>query len=105
MIVCDKDNFEVEVLQGEGYVIVDYYGDRCAPCEALMPHVVELSETYGDKFKFCKVNVVESRRLAISQKIMGIPVVALYKDGKKIEELVKEEATRDNIEKMIKSYI
>lgn len=105
MLVCDKTNFEEEVLKSEGTVLVDFFGDGCAPCEALMPHVVSLSEEYGDKIKFCKLNTTSARRLAISQKIMGLPVIAIYKNGEKIEELVKEDATKEAVEEMIKKYI
>ncbi len=105
MLVLDKETFEPEVLQGEGYILVDFFGDGCAPCEALMPHVVSLSEKYGDKLKFTKLNTTKARRVAIGQKVLGLPVVAIYKDGEKVEELIKEDATPDNVEAMIKKYI
>jgi hypothetical protein len=31
MLVLDKTNFETEVLQGQGYILVDFFGDGCAP--------------------------------------------------------------------------
>ena len=105
MILCDKNTFEAEVLKAEGYVFVDYFGDGCVPCEALMPHVEALAEKYGDQLKFCKLNTTQARRLAISQRILGLPVMAIYKDGQKVEELVKDEATPEAIEEMIKKYI
>ena len=37
MLDLDKTNFEAEVLKAEGYVFVDFYGDGCVPCQALMP--------------------------------------------------------------------
>lgn len=105
MLELDKTNFETEVLQGEGYMLVDFFGDGCAPCEALMPHVVELSEKYGDKLKFVKLNTTKARRVAIGQKVLGLPVIAIYKDGEKVEELIKEDASPENIEAMIQKYI
>ena len=105
MLILDKSNFETEVLQGEGYILVDFFGDGCAPCEALMPHVVELSEKYGDKLKFTKLNTTKARRVAIGQKVLGLPVIAVYKDGEKVEELIKEDATPENVEAMIQKYI
>lgn len=105
MILCDKTTFEDEVLKAEGTVLVDFFGDGCAPCAALMPHIEELSEKYGDKIKFCKLNTTSARRLAIGQKIMGLPVIAIYKDGEKVEELVKDDATAVAVEAMIKKYI
>lgn len=105
MLVVDKETFTKEVLEAEGYVLVDFFGDGCEPCKALMPHVEMLSEKYGDKIKFTKLNTTQARRLAIGQKIMGLPVIAIYKDGVKVEELVKDDATGANIETMIQKYI
>lgn len=105
VLQVDKDTFGKEVLEAEGYVLVDFYGDGCAPCEALMPSIEALSEKYGDKIKFTKLNTSKARRLAISQKVLGLPVIAIYKDSEKVDELVKEEATASNVEAMIKKYI
>ena len=101
MIDVDKNTFQTEVLEAEGYVFVDFYGDGCVPCQALMPKVHEFAETYGDKMKFTSLNTTKARRLAIGQKILGLPVMAIYKDGQKVEEVVKEEATPESIEAMI----
>ena len=54
MIDVDKTTFEEEVLKAEGYVFVDFYGDGCVPCQALMPKVHEFADTYGDKLKFTR---------------------------------------------------
>ena len=105
MIICDKKTFEPEVLQAEGIVLVDFFGDGCVPCQALMPHVEGFAEKYGDKINFCKLNTTSARRLAIGQKIMGLPVIAIYKDGEKVEELVKDNATPEAVEEMIKKYL
>ena len=47
MLELDKNTFEAEVLQAPGRVVVDFYGDGCVPCAALMPHVHEFAEKYG----------------------------------------------------------
>jgi len=105
MLLVDKETFEPEVLQADGYVLVDFFGDGCEPCKALMPHVEDLSEKYGTQIKFTKLNTTQARRLAIGQKILGLPVIALYKSGEKIEELIKDDATVENIETMIQKHL
>ena len=65
MVELNKENFEEEVLKAEGKVFVDFYGDGCVPCAALMPFVHQYAETYGDKMKFCALNTTKARRLAI----------------------------------------
>ena len=54
MLEVDKTTFEEEVLKAEGYVLVDFYGDGCVPCAALMPHVHALADEYGDFVPFCR---------------------------------------------------
>ena len=105
MLVVDKNTFKTEVLESEGYVLVDFFGDGWEPCAALMPTVEALSEKYGDQIKFTKLNTTKARRLAISEKILGLSVIAVYKDGAKVDEVVKDDATEENIEAMIKKYL
>ena len=105
MLDVNKETFEAEVLQASGKILVDFYGDGCVPCEALLPFVTSMAEKYGDKLKFVKLNTTKARRLAIGQKILGLPVIAIYENGEKIEELVKDDATEANIKAMIERHI
>lgn len=105
MIVLDKKIFEEEVLKSEGYVFVDFWSEGCQPCKDLMPSIVELSEKYDGKMKFCKLDTTKARRLAIKHKVLGLPTIAIYKNGEKIDELTKDDATKSNLEVMIQKYI
>lgn len=105
MLELAKDTFEAEVLQAPETVFVDFYGDGCVPCEALMPFVHEMAEKYGSSLKFCALNTSKARRLAISLKVLGLPTMAIFKNGEKVEEVVKDDATPENIENMIKKYL
>lgn len=105
MVVLDKENFEQEVKEAQGYVFVDFWSQGCEPCKALMPSVVELAEKYEGKMKFCKLDTGTARRLAIKEKVLGLPTIAIYHGGEKVEELTKEDATPSNIEAMIQKYI
>ena len=104
MVELDRKNFDEEVLNAEGYVLVDYWGPTCEPCKALMPHVEELEKTYGDKVKFCSLDITKARRLAIKQKVMGLPAIIIYKDGEEVERLAESEATASAVEELVKKY-
>ena len=102
MLELTKETFEEEVLKAEGTVLVDFYGDGCVPCAALAPHVHAMEPEYPE-VKFTTLNTTKARRLAISQKVLGLPVVAIYKNGEKIAEVVKEEATPESVRAMIEA--
>lgn len=105
MIILDKNTFEEEVLKHEGIVVVDFWSEGCEPCKALLPEVEELANNYKENFKFCKLDTTKARRLAIKEKVLGLPTIAIYKDGQKIDEVTKDNATKTNIEEMIKKYL
>lgn len=106
MLEVDKLTFEAEVLKAPHKIVVDFYGDGCVSCEALMPKLHALAEQYGSaNLKFCALNTSKARRLAISQKILGLPVIAVYENGRIIDFCAKDEATAENVEAMIKKYI
>lgn len=105
MIELTKDNFESEVLQAQGFVVVDYWGDSCEPCKALFPDVEALAEQYAEKAKFAKLNTTKARRLAISQKVMGLPNISLYKDGEKVAEVSGKEVNKQMIADMLEANL
>lgn len=104
VLELNKENFQTEVLEASGYVLVDYWSPSCEPCKALMPHVEEMESVYGDKIKFTALDITKARRLAIGQKVMGLPVIAIYKDGEKIDSVVADEANKESVEAMLKKY-
>lgn len=104
MLELDKTNFEEEVLKAEGTVLVDFWSPSCEPCKALMPHIHDFEETYSDKIKFSSLDITKARRVAIGQKVLGLPVVAIYKGGEKVDSLVGEDATKSSVEELIKKH-
>lgn len=105
MLAVDKDNFDVEVLGSEGHVLVDFWSEGCEPCKALMPDIEALEASYGEKVKFTKLDTAKNRRLAIKERVLGLPTIAIYSGGKKVDELTKEDATKAKVEAMILKYI
>ncbi len=104
MIELNKENFTKEVLESGGVTMVDFWSPKCEPCMALEPEVKALAERFSDKMKFGKLNVLENRRLALSQKVLGLPVIAFYKDGEKISELTGD-ITPDQVLEAINALV
>ena len=84
MIDLTKDNFDAEVLEADGVVFVDFWNDKCEPCKALLPEVREFAKKNEGRAKFCMFDTTNGRRLAIAQKVMGVPAFLFYKNGEKV---------------------
>ncbi|MCE5197204.1 MAG: thioredoxin family protein [Negativicutes bacterium] len=97
MVALTKETFDAEVREFPGAVLVDFWSPKCDPCMALLPSVEQLAEEWEGKVKFCKVNALENRRLCIKEKVLGLPTIQFYKNGEKLNELTKDDATEENI--------
>ena len=84
MLELNKENFGAEVLEAEGLVFVDFWSPSCAPCMALLSGVEGFAEKNASKAKVCKLDSGSNKRLAIAQKVMGLPTLAIYKGGEKV---------------------
>lgn len=101
MLEVDSGTFAVEVLQSEKPVVVDFWGPRCGPCLALMPHVEKLEESCGEKVKFVKVDASKNRRLCLDLRVMSLPTYLFYKNGEGVARLSGGELKIKDIEEQV----
>lgn len=58
MIEVNAEDYEKEVINsGIPVVVVDFWGPKCVPCQALLPKVESLAQVYGETVKILKVDV------------------------------------------------
>ena len=76
-----KNNFQSEVLEREGTVLLDFWANWCGPCRAMSPVVEQLAQERTD-VAFGKVNVDEESELAARFGIFSIPAFIVLENGK-----------------------
>ena len=81
-ITINKDNFEQEVLNSDIPVLVDFWASWCGPCQMLMPTIEEIANETEGEIKVGKVNVDEQPELAQQFRVMSIPTLIVFKEGK-----------------------
>ena len=89
-----KEEKEFDDLIKEGLVLVDYYADWCGPCQMLTPVLEELSKK-NETLKIVKINVDEFQQLAVQNKVLSIPAIKIYKDGKLVNQTVGYQELED----------
>lgn len=79
--------FEREVLEANGPVLVDFGAEWCHPCRQLDPVVEELAEDWGDAVKVLKLDIDHNMETTLKYGVMGVPTLILFRDGEAVERL------------------
>lgn len=88
IMIATTANWESEVLNAQGLVMIDFWAPWCGPCRMISPTVEELSKEYSGKLKVMKLNTDENSEIATRYKIMGIPTIMFFKNGTKLDQIV-----------------
>ena len=80
-----KNNFQTEVLEAKETVLVDFWASWCGPCKMIGPIIDQIADERTD-VKVCKINVDEEQELAVQFKVMSIPTLLVFKDGKVVNQ-------------------
>ncbi len=86
VLQINKNNFE-SVAASEKPVLLDFYADWCGPCRMVSPLVDEIAEE-NPQYLVGKVNVDSEPELAQAFGVLSIPMLAVMKNGKVVNQSV-----------------
>lgn len=98
------ENVEETIASGKP-IVIDFWATWCGPCMAMAPIIDELAEEYADRVIIGKYNAEEENDFAASNRIMALPTILFFKNGKKAEIRLAgsqtKETLKENIEKLL----
>ena len=100
MIHITAENFDAQVQNAEGKVLLDFWAPWCGPCRMIAPFLEEIAAE-DESVVIGKVNVDEEMALAAKFGIVSIPTLILMEKGQAVQTAVGYRP-KDDILKLLK---
>jgi len=80
--------FDDAVMKSDIPVLVDFWAPWCGPCKMVAPILEEIASQYDGKLKVVKMDVDSNSQIASQYRIMSIPSLLIFKNGKLVDQVI-----------------
>jgi thioredoxin 1 len=79
-------SFQVEVLEADAPVLVDFWAPWCGPCRVVAPALEEIAGERDD-LRIVKLNVDDNQQTAAQYQVLAIPTMILFRNGQEAKRI------------------
>ena len=85
LTVIDDSNFDKEINEVSGLILIDAGAEWCSPCKAQLP-IIEKFAKDNPTIKVCKADVDDCPNMSAKYSIRSVPTLMLFRDGKLLKQ-------------------
>jgi thioredoxin 1 len=75
------DQFEQQVMNQKGIIVVDFWAPWCGPCIQMAPALESFAASNAGKVTVYKLDVDENPKTAERFEIRSVPTIIFFKEG------------------------
>ena len=100
IIHITAENFDAQVQNAEGKILLDFWAPWCGPCRMIAPFLEEIAAE-DESITIGKINVDDEMALAAKFGIVSIPTLIVMEKGEAVQTAVGYRP-KDDILKLLK---
>lgn len=101
LIELNTSNFKENIKSW--ITLVDFWSDDCSPCKAMLSVLEDFAKTNTKNIKICKLNWNANMSVVQEYRIMTVPTLIIFDNGKPVEQLIWLQ-NKEKLEEVTKKY-
>lgn len=102
--LVNNSQFYNKIRTSDKLVVMDFFATWCGPCKMLAPIFESLSNEMSDKVDFAQVDIDRSLEVVEEYKIVSVPTMIIFKNGKEVQRIVGF-VPKEQIKSKIKAHL
>ena len=86
-----------EIIASGTPVVIDFWATWCGPCMSMAPVIDEVAAEFEGKAVIGKYNVEDESDFATENRVMSLPTILFFKDGKKTSLRLTGSQSKENL--------
>lgn len=104
MVDVTGGTFENVVLSNVRPALVDFWAEWCGPCRMIIPILDEIAAQRSAEPVVARLTVDDSPKTSRQHRVMLIPLMAVFEDGKRVGEILGAQP-KHAIEEQLDEYL